>query len=200
MFKSMTMLAGGALGVYMAVATGAPSPQVLMSQLTGKVAGTSAAAAIGGPVSCSTGWGTGTQASSRPEGPSTARVNDVRVGQHTCFDRLVIDLGPGRAPGYRVQYVSALRAQGSGRVIPLRGRGTLQITVDDNAAARFPATAGQLASVSGFSAFRQVAGAGSFEGYTEIGLGVRGRLPFSVYLLNGPGRDHRLVVDVAHQR
>jgi hypothetical protein len=199
MFKSMTMLAGGALGVYMAVATGAPSPQVLMSQLTGKVAG-SAAAAAAGPASCSTGWDSGTKTSSRAEGPSTARVNDVRVGQHTCFDRLVIDLGPGTRPGYRVQYVSALRAQGSGKVIPLRGRGTLEITVDDNAAARFPASAGQLADVSGFSAFRQLAGAGSFEGYTEIGLGVRGRLPFSVYVLSGPGRDHRLVVDVAHQR
>ena len=199
MFKSMTMLTGGALGVYMAVATGAPSPQVLMSHLTGKLAGPAAAFAAG-PASCSTGWDSGTKTSGRAQGPSTARVRDVRVGQHTCFDRLVIDLGPGTRPGYRVQYVSAVRAQGSGKVIPLRGRGKLEITVDDNAAAGFPASAGQLADVSGFSSFRQLAGAGSFEGYTELGLGVRGRLPLSVYILNGPGRDHRLVVDVAHQR
>ncbi len=199
MFKSMTMLAGGALGVYMAVATGAPTPQTLMSQLTGKVGGLHSAAAAG-PASCSTGWGSGTKSSGRAEGPSTARVNDVRVGQHACFDRLVIDLGPGRVPGYRVQYVSELRAQGSGKVVPLRGRAKLEITVDANAASGYPASASQLADVSGFSAFRQLAGAGSFEGYTEIGLGVRARLPVSVYVLNGPGRDHRLVVDVARQR
>ncbi len=34
----------------------------------------------------------------------------------------------------------------------------------------------------------------------EIGLGVRTRLPFRVHLLDGPGRDSRLVIDVAHRR
>jgi hypothetical protein len=198
MFKSMTMLTGGALGVYMAVASGAPSPQMLMSQLTGKTTRPTSAAAA--PASCSAGWDSGTKASSRAEGPSTGRVADVRVGQHACFDRLVIDLGPGTRPGYRVQYVPAVRGQGSGQVIHLRGRAKLEITVDANAASGFPASASQLADVSGFSAFRQLAGAGSFEGYTELGLGVRARLPFSVNILNGPGRDHRLVVDVARQR
>jgi hypothetical protein len=48
-------------------------------------------------------------------------------------------------------------------------------------------------NVSGYRTFRQVAWAGSFEGQTNIGLGVRARLPFRVFTMPG-----RLVVDVAH--
>ncbi|BAS14136.1 conserved hypothetical protein [Arthrobacter sp. Hiyo8] len=40
--------------------------------------------------------------------------------------------------------------------------------------------------------------AGSFEGYTSLGLGVRARLPFRVFTLAGPGTGSRLVIDVAH--
>jgi len=189
MFKSMTMLAGAAAGVSMAVAVGAPSPKALISQMTGNSA-----------ASCAVGWGTAAKTSARQVGPSTARVTDVRVGAHACYDRLVIDLGRGTKPGYRVRYVRAVHAQGSGKLIPLRGRASLDITVAGNAAASFPASASELADVSGFRAFRQVAGAGSFEGTTEIGLGVRTRLPFRVHLLNGPGHDSRLVIDVAHRR
>jgi hypothetical protein len=37
------------------------------------------------------------------------------------------------------------------------------------------------------------------EGQTEIGLGVRARLPFRVFPLAGPGDGSRLVIDVAHR-
>ena len=47
----------------------------------------------------------------------------------------------------------------------------------------------------GFRTFRQVAGAGSSEGYTSEGLGVRARLPFRVFTLAGPGNTVRLVID-----
>jgi hypothetical protein len=42
-------------------------------------------------------------------------------------------------------------------------------------------------------------GAGSFEGLTTIGLGVRAKLPFRVFTLNGPDGHSRLVIDVAHR-
>jgi hypothetical protein len=32
-----------------------------------------------------------------------------------------------------------------------------------------------------------------------VGLGVRARLPFRVFKLDGPGEGSRLVIDVAHQ-
>jgi hypothetical protein len=193
MFKNITMLAGAALGVAAAVAMGAPSPQALISQVSGQQV-------FGQTASCAGHWGTGAKTSTRPGGPSTARAADVRVGAHACFDRLVIDLGTGAKPGYQVRYVRAVHAQGSGRLVPLRGRAQLEITVADNAAAGFPGSGSEIADVAGFRAFRQLAGAGSFEGSTELGLGVRTRLPFRVHVRNGPGNDSRLVIDVAHHR
>ena len=41
--------------------------------------------------------------------------------------------------------------------------------------------------------------AGTFEAVTQIGLGVRARLPFRVFTLDGPGNGSRLVIDVAHR-
>jgi hypothetical protein len=195
--KLGTMLIGGGLGIYMAVAAGAPTPQTVLHRMEHgkpfiKVANETPA--------CSTSWGTGAKGSSRPLGPSTAKVTSVRTGQHRCYDRLVIDLGRGAKPGYKVRYVRELHAQGSGDAIPLRGRAVLDIAVNDNAAARFPASSTELADVSGYPVFRQLAGAGSFEGITEMGIGTSAKLPFRVKILNGPGHDSRLVIDVAHNR
>jgi len=61
-----------------------------------------------------------------------------------------------------------------------------------------PANRRELARVSGYRTFRQVAWAGSFEGSTTLGLGVRARLPFRVLQLPGPGTGSRVVIDVAH--
>ena len=54
-------------------------------------------------------------------------------------------------------------------------------------------------AVTGFSTFRQVSWAESQEGLTAVGLGVRARLPFRVFVLDGPGAGSRVVVDVAHR-
>ena len=54
--------------------------------------------------------------------------------------------------------------------------------------------------VSGFTTFRQVVWAGSFEGQSTVGLGVRARLPFRVFTPNDTAtRTSRLVIDVAHR-
>lgn len=134
---------------------------------------------------------------------SSASVTNVRTGQHYCFDRMVVDLN-GPAKGYTVQYVPAVVQDGSGKEIPMRGSAFLQVTVNapsyDSAGAPTysPVTPKELSDVSGYQTFRQVASAGSFEGYTSLGLGVRARLPFRVITLEGPGSGSRLVVDVAH--
>jgi hypothetical protein len=197
MFKSMTMMVGGAAGIYLAVAAGAPPPSAFVSHLSLPTALMSQVTST--TASCASGWGTDPKSSHRAQGPSTGQVTDARAGQHGCFDRLVIDLGAGAKPGYDVRYVHAVHAQGSGNVVPLRGSAKLEIDVSANAAAGFPASARNLADVSGFATFRQVAGAGSFEGDTEIGLGLQGKRPFRVMVLSGPGRDSRLVIDVAHR-
>jgi len=135
---------------------------------------------------------------------SAAHLANVRAGRHACFDRLVLDLH-GDIDGHRVSYVSAVRQDGSGQLVPLRGGAELQIVAtapsyDSRGNLTYrPANRRELVNVSGWDTFRQVAWAGSFEGQTTIGLGVRARLPFRVFTLDGPGTGSRLVIDVAHR-
>ena len=133
---------------------------------------------------------------------SSAPVSDVRTGRHACFDRLVVDMS-GPAPGYRVEYVPQFTGIGSGVPIPLRGAADLRVVLaapayDDGHPTYSPADTWELVDVAGYSTFRQIATAGSFEGSTELGVGVRARLPVRAFVLAGPGAGSRLVVDVTH--
>ena len=132
-----------------------------------------------------------------------SRVVNVRTGQHYCFDRLVVDLN-GPVAGYTVRYVPQIVQDGSGFPVQVRGQAFLQLTVnspayDENGSSTYnPADRNELSNVTGYQTFRQAAWAGSFEGYTSLGIGVRARLPFRVFTLEGPDAGTRLVVDVAH--
>lgn len=130
---------------------------------------------------------------------------DIRTGRHDCYDRMVFDV-PGAtstAPiGYRVQYVDTLYADGSGEPIPVGGGAIIQVSIDapsydpETFEPTYPARVGEPlpgVDLSGYRTFRDAAFAGSFEGTTQVGIGVRARLPFRVFQL-----DNRLVVDVAH--
>lgn len=168
-----------------------------------------ATAATGTPgaqasTACPRGWGSLAESG---QAHSTGSVTGVRSGRHACFDRLVVDVaGPVRGSGYDVRYVPAVRADGSGFHVPLRGAADLQVVVHAPAydpgtgrATYRPADRRELAPARGFRTFRQVAWGGSFEGQTTVGLGVRARLPFRVMVLPGPGRGSRVVIDVAHR-
>jgi hypothetical protein len=158
-----------------------------------------------GPASAATSYCGLVWGSLAKTGPalSTASVTNVRTGQHYCFDRTVVDLN-GPVKGYTVRYVPEIVQDGSGLPVSVRGGARLQVTVnapsyDQNGNATFnPPNRAELSNVSGYQTFRQVVYAGSFEGYTSIGLGVRARLPFRVLTLDGPGSGSRLIVDVAH--
>jgi hypothetical protein len=128
-----------------------------------------------------------------------SELTAVRAGQHTCYDRLVLDVtGSTRIASYSVRYVPAVRSDGSGAVVPLNGRAFLQIDLGVNNVVAPPAHEGDVANVSGFRTFREVAAAGGFEGYSSAGLGVRARLPFRVLTFSGPGNTARVAIDVAH--
>lgn len=133
---------------------------------------------------CSTPWGSGAKAVTNPtHGAMTA----VRAGHHPCFDRVVLD--DTKASGYRVSYVKAVRSQGQGAVIALRGGAFLQVDVQDAATTR-PA----MPTVTGYPTLKQVGWGGSFEGYSTVGVGVRARLPFRISRTAG-----HLIIDVAHR-
>ncbi len=161
------------------------------------VLATSSAPASAAPY-CGIVWG------STPEYRSTMSDDElagIRTGQHACFDRLVLDVD-GAVGGYSVKYVDQLRQDGSGFVVPVRGGARLEVTALVPVARTdgfFTGAGTDAADVSGYRTFRQVAWVGSFEGHSTLGLGVRGRLPFRVLLLDGPGNQSRMVVDVAHR-
>lgn len=169
-------------------------------------------ASLGGPAAASTPSPATTSApwcgitwGSLPKTSSTmARgpVTNIRAGRHTCYDRLVVDLR-GRAPGYTVKYVSNVYTEGKGDLVPLRGGAKLLVVANAPAytstgtASYRPANPREVVDVAGWTTFRQVAWAGTFEGQTSLGLGVRARLPFRVFTLTD-GTTSRLVIDVAH--
>jgi hypothetical protein len=133
---------------------------------------------------------------------STAQITSVRTGRHTCFDRMVVNLRY-KVKGYDVRY-GRVYTEGQGEYVPLTGT-DLRIIVkgrtynDAGQATYDPADWDHVANVKGYRTFRQVAYAGSFEGQTTFGLGVRARLPMRVFIMDGPGTGSRLVIDVAHR-
>ncbi|WP_043497995.1 AMIN-like domain-containing (lipo)protein [Georgenia sp. SUBG003] len=133
-----------------------------------------------------------------------ASLTNVRTGRHACFDRMVLDVR-GDIRGYDVRYTTQVHQEGSGFVVPLRGGAKLAVVArvpayDENGRATYrPANPRELRNVTGYRTFRQLAWAGTFEGQSTVGLGVRARLPFRAFIVDGPGSGSRLVVDVAHR-
>lgn len=175
------------------VATLAPVTVATAASSTSAASATSAAAPY-----CGIRWGSLAKARTNPT--TAPLLTNIRAGRHACFDRLVFDVRRGNVTGYQVRYVGTVREDPSDRVVPLRGGAKLSIVLQASAydlagrpTYRFT-NRRELVNVSGFRTFRQVAWAGSFEGLTSVGLGVRARLPFRVFTLSG-----RLVVDVAHR-
>ncbi len=136
---------------------------------------------------------------------SKLTVSGLRVGQQPCYDRLVIDLSGDASvkPGYQVRYVPTVLDEGAGNPVTLRGAAFLRVTVGAPAYDQtgqptyIPSNRAEAADVTGFTSLKQVAWAGSFEGMSSFGVGVREELPFKVSVLTDDGLT-RLAVDVAH--
>ena len=169
--------------------------------------GLSATAQAASAPYCGVTWGSLPKVHSASD---TDMVNDVRAGRHTCYDRLVVDLGGQDTTfgSYDVRYVPLVLSDGQGSPLPVRGDADLQIVLKAPAYDQYgnptfaPANRDEVVDLAGYSTFRQLRWGGSFEGYTTLALGVRARLPLRVFTLPGtPNSDHgpRLVIDVAHR-
>ncbi len=168
----------------------------LAAALLAVPAASGAAPATAAPY-CGITWGSGAKTSAPL---TTGRVSAVRAGRHACFDRLVLDVAGGDV-GYSVRYVDPVVRDGSGEPVPLRGGARLEVvaTAPASATDAWFLPNGELLDASRYRTFRHLAWAGSFEGQSTFGLGVRARLPFRVLVVDGPGTGSRLVVDVAHR-
>lgn len=155
-----------------------------------------------GPVrACSTMWGSGDKSAT---GAEAKPLKNITTSRNACYDRMVFDISgaAGGKVGYHVGYVDAFHQDGSGERIPVKGGAILQIYVTapsyDPATGK-PSYAGQAGKplpgvdISGYRTFRDTKFGASFEGQTQVGLGVRAKLPFR---LSQSG--HQLIVDVAH--
>lgn len=163
-------------------------------------AGAAPAQGSGTAATCPTGWGSGAKGGAAM---GADHLENIRTGQHECFDRIVFDVpGGGDRISYQVQYVDQFQADPSGEHMPVAGGAVLDIRVGawsydlQAGTPTYPGQAGEPlpgVNISGYSTFRDTRFAGTFEGQTQVGLGVRARLPFRVIQLND-----RVVVDVAH--
>jgi hypothetical protein len=120
---------------------------------------------------------------------------------------LVLDYADD-ADGFQVGYVSAIEGIALPRPVDLTGGGALleivvQTPYGEDAPSFWsgydPRNSNELVDVAGWRTFRQVSLVEVYESQVTMGLGVRARLPFRVYTLDGPGNGSRIVIDVAHR-
>lgn len=145
-------------------------------------------------------WGSKAKVASRM---SPSPIHRVRVQRHRCFDRMIIDLRSSPGAGWSARYTT-VTSPGAGNTVALRGSASIEIVAqapayDNKGKATFnPANPKELANLAGFDVFRQIAFAGSFEGQTTFGIGVRSRLPFRVWSEDGSSGT-KIVIDVGRR-
>ena len=184
----------------------------LAAGLTAAVIGAGVLPAVAGAAAspyCGITWGSVPKSAPAMTG---APLTGLRVGHHDCYDRLVFDVAGRPAAGYSVRYIDPpYRADGSGDALFVAGGAVLQVVVRAPAydaagnitvpwrGAGTPIVRPDQFDAGGFTTFEDLVWGGTFEGQSSFGLGVRARLPFRVFQLDGPGNGTRLVVDVAHR-
>lgn len=129
-----------------------------------------------------------------PGGEWDLQLEDVRLGEHDGFDRLVLEFRGTGTPGWGVTHDDRAVADGTGEVLPLDGDTVLTIAASgtampDGEAYDVPQRLGPAGGIS------EVYVNGWFEGYTQVFAGIDGeRAPIRVFALADPPR---LVVDVS---
>ncbi|MFB7600974.1 hypothetical protein [Streptomyces sp. NPDC056160] len=147
-------------------------------------------------------WGSGAKTAPDLLTGGPVYLKNIKTSRSARYDRMVFDLsGGGGKLGYHVAYVDAFRADGSGKRIPVKGGAILQVSaiaLNYNPITGKQTYAGQVGkslpgvNLAGYKTFKDTKFGTSFEGATQIAVGVRAKLPFRV-VQSG----HQLIVDVA---
>jgi hypothetical protein len=126
-------------------------------------------------------------------------LTGVRVAHHSGFDRVVFDLGGTGSPGWRVEYTTKPRYDGSGEPVRLKGTVFLQVFLrgmghpDDIGIAPYGDSTTRLPG-TGTRGIAEIVPGGVFEGDQQAFIGLTGaKRPFRAFALANPTR---LVVDV----
>ncbi len=126
-------------------------------------------------------------------------LDQVRVGKHPGFDRIVVEFTGAGVPGWAVHYVDRPRLDGSGEYVSVAGGAFLDIYASHTTWSPSDLYNGptRLSARDG-TGVDEVYVVGTFEGDTQVIAGVRGGArPFRVFTLSERAR---LVVDVAAPR
>lgn len=126
-------------------------------------------------------------------------LTGVRTARQAGYDRVVFDLGGTGTPGWRVEYATRPRYEGSGDPVPLEGTVFLQVVLRgvgmpyDTGLAPFGDDTTRIPG-TGTKGVAQIAPGGVFEGEQQAFIGLTGtQRPFRVFALTNPTR---VVVDV----
>mgnify|MGYP002719598673 CR=1 FL=1 len=131
----------------------------------------------------------------RPSAPAQLIVTGVRVGTHEGFDRVVVDLEGQGEPGWFVDYTSTPMQETTGQPLQVAGNAFLNINVDGTVT---PYEVGKdiqatVEKAGDTGNVVDVVNAGTSQGRSQVVVGLRSELPYSVQVLDEPTR---LVVDI----
>jgi hypothetical protein len=128
------------------------------------------------------------QAGATADPAGQMHVTALRLGEHTGYTRLVVDLSSAGVPQWRVSYGE--KTGPGGGPVTIAGDAFLRVFLMTEAEPGVQTTT----SVTGSGLIPQAKTTGFFEGYEEVLAGVTGgRLPFRAFALTDPGR---IVIDV----
>lgn len=122
-------------------------------------------------------------------------LTDVDLGRHGTYDRVVLEVADGGHAGWQAEYVDQATAQGSGQTIDIEGDAILRLALSNM---NLP-TASDLDQVEpgtrydGVGDIAEVYVGTTFEGITQVFVGVSAQTPFRVFSLDDPTR---IVLDV----
>jgi hypothetical protein len=110
-------------------------------------------------------------------------------GRHVSGeDRIVFRFQGGLPASHGARYVSQLISDGSGKVIPVAGRGILRVRFGGATAHDASGSTAPVRTVYPLPNVMLTVQAGDFEGVVSYGLGVARRTPFHVTTLHNPAR------------
>lgn len=130
------------------------------------------------------------------EGAPELTLQDVRVGSHETYDRVVFEFSGTGLPGYRIQYTDKALQQASGHELAVSGNDILEVLVEGTPMDRLPNDPSLVSTGPYQLATGNVAGitnGGTFENQSQFFIGLDRQRTFEVTVMDSPTR---LVIDV----
>jgi hypothetical protein len=138
-----------------------------------------------------------------PQDDATALLEQIDLGRHDGFDRVVFRFRGAHVPGYRVGFVDPpLSEDGSGAAVPIDGKAIIGVRLEPASGFDLGQGEGTLVykgpkriegAPAGMQAITELARTGDFEAVLNWAIGLDHASDFRVLRLDSPAR---LVVDV----